>query len=211
MPKTDRTRSLLVAVAAVVLTASFGLGLHAAGAIAPVLAKDQAVTIVDYAFQPKTITINQHESVTWTNTANQNHTVTADDGSFDSGELSHGDVFGNVFDTAGTFKYHCSIHPDMQGTIIVKAVAATPTPSGSQPPTPPPGTLPPGFSPHPVITGPPEPTPRVSEATTVAPSPTPGTGSPAERTDLVTWAVALALAVAALVLLFVFSRRRRRP
>src|SRR5450759_2914487 len=127
MPKTDRTRSLLVAIAAVVLTASVGLGLHAAGVIAPVRAKDATITIVDYAFQPKTITINQHETVTWTNMANQNHTVTADDGtSFDSGELSHGDVFGNVFDTAGTFKYHCSIHPAMQGTIIVKAAAATP-------------------------------------------------------------------------------------
>jgi plastocyanin len=208
MRKTDRTRTLLVAVAAVVLTASVGLGLHAAGAIAPVRAKDATITIVDFAFQPKTITINQHETVTWTNTANQNHTVTADDGSFDSGPLSHGDVFGNVFDVAGTFKYHCSIHPNMQGTIIVKAVAATPTPSGSQPPTPPPGTLPPNFkTPVPVITLEPTATPTATPAPT--PAATGGTGgTTSDSTAPLVIGVLVVVAVAAVGLLAAWRRRR---
>jgi plastocyanin len=209
MPKTNRTRSLLVAVAAVVLTASVGLGLHAAGAIAPVRAKDATITIVDFEFQPKTITINQHETVTWTNTANQKHTVTADDGtSFDSGVLSHGDVFGNVFETAGTFTYHCSIHSQMTGTIIVKAVAVTPTPSGSQPPTPPPGTLPPNFkTPVPAITPEPTATPTATPAPT--PAGTDGTDGTASgsTTPLVIGALVV-VAVVAVALLAAWLRRR---
>jgi len=169
MSNIHRTRSMLVVAAAVVLSALIVGGLHAAGSIRLAMAAGNTATIVDYAFQPATITINQHETLTWTNTGASNHTVTADDGtSFDSGSLSNGDVFANLFETAGTFKYHCSIHPDrMQGTIIVKAVAATPTPSGSPRPTPPPGTLPPDFkTPVPVVTpeptGPPLATPAAS-------------------------------------------------
>jgi plastocyanin len=210
MPKTDRTRTLLVAVAAVVLTASVGLGLHAAGAIGPVRAKDATITIVDFEFQPKTITINQHETVTWTNTANQNHTVTADDGtSFDSGALSHGDVFGNVFDTAGTFKYHCSIHPQMTGTVIVKAVAATPTPSGSQPPTPPPGTLPPNFkTPVPVVT----PEPTATPTATPAPTPAATEGTEGTASDSTApLAIAALVVVAVVAVALVAAWRRRRP
>lgn len=159
MPKTDRTRSLLVAVAAVVLAASVGLGLHAAGVIAPVRAKDASITIKDYAFDPDPVTITAGSVVTWTNTSGQNHTVTSDTGdTLNSGPIGPGEAYGNLFDTPGTYAYHCAIHPDrMKGTIIVKAAPKTPVPSGLPSPTPPPGTLPPNFSPHPVQTPPPLP------------------------------------------------------
>jgi plastocyanin len=105
-----------------------------------------SVEIVDFAFQPATVTIKQGEAVTWTNKGSHDHTVTADDGSFDSGSLSTGDAFANLFLEAGTFQYHDSIYPDrMTGTVVVTPVGATPTPSGSIV-TPPPGTLPPNFS-----------------------------------------------------------------
>lgn len=57
----------------------------------------------------------------WTNDDSVNHTVTADDGKFDSGNLSKGDTFSYTFNEPGTYTYKCSIHPSqMQGTITVK-------------------------------------------------------------------------------------------
>jgi plastocyanin len=47
--------------------------------------------------------------------------VTADDGSFDSGSLATDATFSQTFDAAGTFAYHCTIHPSMTGTITVAA------------------------------------------------------------------------------------------
>ena len=47
------------------------------------------------------------------------HTVTADDGSFDGGPLATGATFSQTFSTAGTFSYHCKIHPSMTATITV--------------------------------------------------------------------------------------------
>ena len=47
------------------------------------------------------------------------HNITADDGSFTSGELVAGTSFEATFDTPGTYGYHCSIHPTMKGTVTV--------------------------------------------------------------------------------------------
>jgi nitrite reductase (NO-forming) len=59
-------------------------------------------------------------TVTWTNTdPGMIHTVTADDGSFDSGNLSTGQSFSYTFDQPGTFDYHCTPHPWMRGRIEV--------------------------------------------------------------------------------------------
>lgn len=201
--KRGRTRSVVVALAAVALTAAIGA---VAGLTSPALAASKTATIVDYAFQPQTITINQHETVTWTNTANRNHTVTSDDGtSFDSGALSHNDVFANLFDTAGTFKYHCSIYPTrMTGTIIVKAVAATPKSSGSQPPTPPPGTLPPDFK---------TPVPTLSPEASISPtpSPLPSGGTDAISTGSSTPFLLGLLLIAVIVAGALYAAWRRRP
>lgn len=177
MRKTDRARTLLVAVAAVVLTASVGLGLHAAGAIAPVRAKDATITIKDYAFDPDLVTITAGSVVTWTNTSGQNHTVTSDTGdTLNSGPIGPGEPYGNLFDTPGTYTYHCAIHPDrMKGTIIVTAAPKTPVPSGPPSPTPPAGTLPPGFK---------SPSPSPEPAATPAPTPAAtGTGTGTAGTD----------------------------
>ena len=58
--------------------------------------------------------------MTWTNRqAAIQHTVTADDGTFGSAQLSTGVSFWHVFTIAGTYSYHCSIHADMTGTVIV--------------------------------------------------------------------------------------------
>jgi plastocyanin len=84
-----------------------------------------AVTIMNFAFSPASISVPVGSTVTWTNQDSTAHTVTADDGSFDSGSLAPGATFSQAFDTPGTFAYHCNIHSSMHGTVTVVA-AATP-------------------------------------------------------------------------------------
>ena len=136
MPKTHRTRSLRRAVAAIALVASVAVGLQATGAVSPVRAQGQAVSIEDFAFTPPNGTITAGGVVTWTNAGGQQHTVTSDaGGTLDSGPIGPGEAFGYVFDTPGTYTYHCAFHTAMKGTITVTAAAATPVPSGSPAPT----------------------------------------------------------------------------
>ena len=106
--------TLAGALATAVIVVTLGLG--AGGAAAQ---ESAAVSIVDFAFQPASVEIATGGTVTWTNTGQAPHTVTADDGSFDSGTLSPGATFSQTFATAGTFTYHCNIHPQMTATVIV--------------------------------------------------------------------------------------------
>ena len=87
------------------------------------------VNIVDYAFEPATITVPVGTTVTWTNIGDRRHTVTAADGvSFDSGNLRPGETFQHRFAALGTFDYYCAIHPAMTGTVtVVDAPATYPT------------------------------------------------------------------------------------
>jgi plastocyanin len=92
------------------------------------------VQVVDFAFQPANLTVPVGANVTWTNTGKRPHTVSADDGSFDSGRLDPGEQFSHTFTQPGTYTYHCGFHPEMIGTITVtgevaSTSAATPTPS----------------------------------------------------------------------------------
>ncbi len=82
--------------------------------------KAATVTIVDFGFQPATLTVSAGTRVTWKNTGQVDHTVTANNGAFDSGSIAPGASFSFTFRTAGTYAYHCSIHPFMAGTVIVK-------------------------------------------------------------------------------------------
>ena len=81
-----------------------------------------SVSIVDFAFTPKTITVPVGTTVRWTNNGNAPHTVTSTSSprAFDSGTLNPGDTFQHTFTTAGQFPYRCAIHPSMTGTVIVE-------------------------------------------------------------------------------------------
>jgi len=79
-----------------------------------------AVTIQNFSFGPATLDVAVGTTVTWTNMDSTNHTVTANDGSFDSKAISSGKTFSQTFANAGTFAYHCSIHTTMTATITVK-------------------------------------------------------------------------------------------
>jgi len=81
-----------------------------------------SVSIVDFAFTPKTITVPVGTTVRWTNNGSAPHTVTSTSSpkAFDSGTLNSGDTFQHTFTTAGQFPYRCNIHPSMTGTVIVE-------------------------------------------------------------------------------------------
>jgi plastocyanin len=80
-----------------------------------------SVSIENFAFMPPDITVKKGATVTWTNNDSTTHTVTASTGETGpkSGNLSNGDKYSFTFDQVGTFHYHCSIHPNMLGTVTV--------------------------------------------------------------------------------------------
>jgi len=102
------------------------------------------VSIHDDAFDPVQTAIAPGTTVTWVNNDEEAHTVTADDGLFDSGRLAPGDSYSVWFDGSGMVAYHCEPHPHMTGTIEVGQASSsggetsrggTPTgDSGSNPP-----------------------------------------------------------------------------
>jgi plastocyanin len=78
------------------------------------------VTIRDFSFVPADLKVAPGTEVTWTNGDPAPHTVTAEDGSFDSGTLEPGQAFSVSVQGNGPVTYRCEIHPDMVGTITVR-------------------------------------------------------------------------------------------
>lgn len=76
--------------------------------------------IVDFTFTPATITVSIGTTVKWINQDSSEHTVTAVDGSFDSGQMAQGQSFSFTFNKAGTFNYKCGNHPSMLGKVEVQ-------------------------------------------------------------------------------------------
>ena len=111
-------RGALGAILAVV--AAVGVGSVA-------LAADHGVAIAGFAFSPDSITIAVGDMITWTNNDGVGHTATADDASFDTGTIAAGSSKSATFATAGTFTYHCKIHPAMAATIVVTSATTPPT------------------------------------------------------------------------------------
>ena len=83
----------------------------------------QVVLIVNnsdgsFGFSPATLTIRPGTTVTWKNMSLAPHTVTSDDGqTFDSGNIAPGGTFTFKFTVAGSYPYHCNIHPYMRATV----------------------------------------------------------------------------------------------
>lgn len=72
-------------------------------------------------YDPSSTSVSVGQVIKWEFKDSANpHTVTADDGSFDSGLLDSGKSYTKKFTKAGTFKYKCTIHPQMLGTVTVK-------------------------------------------------------------------------------------------
>ncbi|HEX8690213.1 MAG TPA: cupredoxin family copper-binding protein [Solirubrobacterales bacterium] len=81
----------------------------------------EKVEIVEFAYDPDPVTIEEGGKVTWINRDSAPHTATADDGSFDTETLEEGKLKSETFKKAGSYPYFCEIHPDMRGTVEVIA------------------------------------------------------------------------------------------
>jgi plastocyanin len=148
-PRTRKGWLVLLALGALVLLAACGSSTSGSGttptptsgstptpttggstATATTTGSGNAVTITtdssgSFAFSPATLTVTVGTTVTWTNMTQAPHTVTSDDGkTFDSGSSNpvspSGGTFSFTFTKAGTFTYHCQIHPFMKAIIIVQ-------------------------------------------------------------------------------------------
>jgi plastocyanin len=91
----------------------------AAAADVPAALPPVTVQIARFAFSPGTVTAALGQVIRWTNNDSVRHTVTADDGSWKSSDVEPGGTFEVIPAHAGTYTYHCTIHPFMIGTVVV--------------------------------------------------------------------------------------------
>jgi plastocyanin len=87
-------------------------------AVSPVAGTVRA-EIAELAYRPATLTVAAGTVIEWVNRDELMHTVTADGGAFDSGEIQPGGRWTHRFDTPGRFSFHCTPHPFMRGVVIV--------------------------------------------------------------------------------------------
>jgi plastocyanin len=79
-----------------------------------------AESLGNRAYSPDNLDITVGTTVTWMNTDSIPHTSTSDATGWNSGTLDPGGRFSFTFQNAGTFPYHCTIHPGMVGTVVVR-------------------------------------------------------------------------------------------
>ncbi|MBB6400818.1 plastocyanin [Methanococcus maripaludis] len=77
------------------------------------------VLIEDFSYKPAITTVKVGTTVIWVQKDSVRHTVTSNDGIFDSGLLSEGISWEYTFNEVGTYGYYCIPHPYMEGTVEV--------------------------------------------------------------------------------------------
>ena len=141
--RTTRTRAVWLAVLAALLL-SFGLLAGCGGSSATATTSGGAATtaapgvttsggtatsaagnavqviMINRSYNPQQVTVKVGDTVTWVNQDSPQHDVVADNGEFKSSLFDKGGTFSFTFTKAGTFPYHCSIHPGMVGTVVVQ-------------------------------------------------------------------------------------------
>ena len=116
------------------------IALAAAGAAAtaaPAHGDTVPITVLFQEFSPSAIDAIVGDTIDWSNVSERTHTVTADDGSFDSGELPGGNTFAVTAGAAGTIAYHCTVHAGMAGDVDVRrlilgGLPPVPVPAGER-------------------------------------------------------------------------------
>ena len=84
-------------------------------------AADAGIAIDNFTFGPQDLHVKAGTTVTWTNRDDIPHTVVSATLAFKSKALDTDQTFSFTFTTPGSYKYFCSLHPHMTGTIVVEA------------------------------------------------------------------------------------------
>lgn len=94
---------------------------NASHTLNPVTNSKYTVTIQNFTFNPRVLMVPTGTTVTWVNEQQStDHNVYSYNGTFQSKNLNTGDNYSFKFIQSGTYRYHCTIHPNMTGTIIVQ-------------------------------------------------------------------------------------------
>jgi plastocyanin len=117
------------------MTRALGCALVTFASVCSPAAADAAVpvSIQFQAFSPTPLDVLPGEAVEWENVSSRRHTVTADDDSFDSGDLFGGDSFQMTYGEVGAYPYHCRVHPGMVGRVDVRRLTLGALPIGLVP------------------------------------------------------------------------------
>jgi plastocyanin len=108
--------NLKLIIAATIVTAAIGFTQGGAAQAAQTI----SISAQNFMFSPATITVKAGATVTWVNHDEEPHTIFNDAGLFRSSALDTNESFSYTFDKPGTYRYICTIHPRMTGTIIVE-------------------------------------------------------------------------------------------
>ena len=100
--------------------AMIGAGLCVSAGALGAAAHEVSVKMQQQTFVPAKIEVAIGTQITWTNTDTQPHSVTANDGLFDSGAILPGKTFQWTTTKAGAISYHCIFHPSMTADLTVK-------------------------------------------------------------------------------------------
>ena len=112
--------SFYTVVAILLLIFAFAAAGAAGPATAAAAPESREVKIDNFSFTPQTITVSAGTQIRWTNGDDIPHTVVSEDKSFKSKVLDTDEQFTDTFTKPGTYKYFCSIHPKMTGTVVVQ-------------------------------------------------------------------------------------------
>jgi len=117
------TKNIILVVVGVIilgLVLFFSMRQKTEAPTVPSVPGTSAVNIDSYKFNPNTLTVKKGTTVTWTNNDGATHTVTSNGATGPASEiLASGQTYSYMFDTVGTYAYHCNLHPSMKGTVIV--------------------------------------------------------------------------------------------
>ncbi len=94
--------------------------LAAAGGTPAARAEPKLIRINEFRFTPSELRVAVGDTVVWSNDDALFHTTSADSGAWSSPEMRPGERFRFVADRAGRFPYHCSAHPVMRATLVVR-------------------------------------------------------------------------------------------
>lgn len=89
------------------------------GVVAVPVPEARPIDIRDNRFEPADANVGPGTTLMWINHDQEQHTVTADDGQFDSGVLDPGEIFVVTVEGSGKLTFHCALHPEMKGSVTV--------------------------------------------------------------------------------------------